>query len=75
MPAHDGLRFDLGPAGPEAAEGGPEGAVARIQGWPPSVAFEHGNLLSQSEDLQGCVALRTEENAECTQQNDEQTGP
>src|SRR5215471_7871132 len=76
MPADDGLRLDnqedIGPTGPEAAEGGPEEAVARIQGRPRSLAFEHGDLLAQSEDLQRCVASRTEENTECTQHSEEQ---
>jgi len=63
---------DIGPTGPKAAEGGPEEAVARIQGRPRSLAFEHGDLLSQSEDLQGCVASRTEENAESTPHSEEQ---
>ena len=64
MPADHSVRFDneedIGPAGPEAAEGGPEETVARIQGRPRSLAFEYGELLPQSEDLQGCVASRTE---------------
>src|SRR5262249_47002507 len=42
MPADDGLRLDneedIGPAGPEAAERGPEEAVAKIQGRPRSLA-------------------------------------
>ena len=63
---------DIAPAGPEAAEGGPEEAVARIQGRPRSLAFEHSNLLAQSEDLQGCVSSRTEKNAESTQHREEQ---
>ena len=71
MPADDGLRLDnqedLGPAGPEAAEGGPEEAVARIQGRPRSLAFEHGDLLAQSEDLQRGIASCTEENTESLQ--------
>jgi hypothetical protein len=44
----------------------------RIQGRPRSLTFEHGELLAQSEDLQGCVASRTEENAESTQHSEEQ---
>jgi hypothetical protein len=74
MPADDGLRLDnqedIGPAGPEATEGGPEEAVASIQGWPRSLAFEHGELLAQSEDFQGHVTSRTEENAESTQHSE-----
>src|SRR5215472_15065997 len=76
MPSDHGLRLDndedLGPAGPDAAEGGPEEAVPTIQGRPRSLAFEHGDLLAQSEDLHGCVASRTEENAESTPHSEEQ---
>jgi len=36
------------------------------------MAFEHGDLLAQSEDLQGCVASRTEKNAESTQHSEEE---
>jgi hypothetical protein len=71
MPANDGARFDnqqdIGPAGPDAAEVGPEEAVTSVQGWPRSLAFEHGELLAESEDLQGGIASGTEENAETTQ--------
>ena len=60
MPADHSLGFDneedLGPAGPEAAESHPEPPVASVQGRPRSLAFEHGDLLAQSEDLQGGVA-------------------
>jgi hypothetical protein len=76
MPADDSLRFDneedMGPAGPEATEGGPEETVARIQERPRSLAFEHGDLLAQSEDLHCCVTSRTEENAECAQHSEKQ---
>ena len=75
MPADDGLRLDnqedLGPAGPEAAEGGPEEAVARIQGRPWSLAFEHGDLMAQGEDLQRGIASCTEENTESLQHSHE----
>jgi hypothetical protein len=33
--------------------------------------FEHGDLVAQSEDLQSCLASRTEENAGCPQDSDE----
>jgi hypothetical protein len=76
MPADHGLGFDdeedIGLAGPEAAEGGPEEAVARIQRRSRSLAFEHGDLLAQSEHLQGCVNSRTEENTECAQHSEKQ---
>jgi hypothetical protein len=75
MPADHSLGFDneenIGPAGPEAAQGGPE-AVARIQGRPRSLTFEHGDLLAQTQDLQGCIASRAEENAESSQHSEEQ---
>src|SRR6516164_3052535 len=55
VPCDDGVRFDneenIGPARPEAAEGGPKQPVASVQGRPRSLAFEHGDLLPQSEDL------------------------
>ena len=76
MPADDGLGFDnqedIGPARPEAAESHPKQPVASLQWRPRSMAFEHGDLLAQSEDLQGCVASRTEKNAESTQHREEQ---
>jgi len=76
MPADHGLGFDdeedIGLAGPEAAEGGPEEAVAKIQRWPRSLAFEHGDLLAQSEDLQRGIASCTEENTESTQHSEEE---
>jgi hypothetical protein len=66
MPADHSLGFDneedLGPAGPEAAESHPEQPVPSVQGRPRSLALEYGDLLAQSEDLQGSVASRTEEN-------------
>ena len=71
MPAHHSGRFDdqedLGPPRPQAAEGGPEEAVARIQGWPRSLAFEDGELLAESEDFKGCIASRADENTEGSQ--------
>ena len=51
MPADDGLGLhddqDAGPTGPEAAEGGPEEPVPRVQDWPRPFAFEHRDLLSE----------------------------
>jgi hypothetical protein len=43
-----------------------------MQGRPRSFAFEHGDLLAESEDLQGGIASGTEENAECTQHSNEE---
>jgi len=76
MPANDGIWFDnekdIGTAGPHAAEGSPKQPVASIQGWPRSLAFEHGELLAESEDFQGGIGSRTEEYRECTQHSDEE---
>jgi hypothetical protein len=59
MPSDDRFWFDnqqdIGPAGPKAAEGGPEKPVPGAEGRPRSLAFEHGNLLLEGEDFQGGV--------------------
>ena len=74
VPCDHGVWFDnkqsIGPARPQAAEGGPKQPVDRVQGWPRSLAFEHGELLPQSEDFQGGIASGTEENAESTPHSD-----
>jgi hypothetical protein len=76
MPADNGLWFDneedIVPAGPEAAEDGPKETVSRIQRRPWPFAFEYGDLLAESEDLQDGVASRTKESAECTQHGEEE---
>jgi hypothetical protein len=41
---------------PKAAEGGPEEPVAGVEAWPRSLAFKHGNLLTESKDLQGGIS-------------------
>jgi len=41
---------------PEAMEDGPEESVARVEGRPQMLTFEHGDLLAESKDLQGCIA-------------------
>jgi len=52
------------PAGPVAAEGGPEQPVHRVQyrAWP--LAFEDGDLLSEGEDFKSSVASTSKEDAE-----------
>ena len=68
MPADDGLGLhddqDVGPARPEAAEGGPEEPVEGVQGRPRPLTFEHGDLLSQGEDFEGRVASTAEEDTD-----------
>ena len=68
VPADDGLGLhddeDVGPAGPEAAEGRPEESVPRIQYRPRPFALEHGDLLSEGEDFQGGIASTAEEDSD-----------
>ena len=51
VPAGHGVGHDddenVLPAGPVAAEGGPEQPVQTVQSWSRSLAFEHGDLLSE----------------------------
>ena len=71
MPADDSLWFhdeeDVGPAGPDAAQGSPEEPVQPIQPGTGSLPLERGNLLPQGEDLQGGVPATTEEDANGSQ--------
>jgi hypothetical protein len=48
-------------------EGGPEEAIEASQRRPRTLAFEHGDLLSEREDLQGSIAATADEQAECCQ--------
>ena len=68
MPAHDGLGLhddqDVGPTGPEAAEGGPEEPVQGVQGWPRSLAFKQRDLLSEGKDFEGRVGSTAEEDTD-----------
>jgi hypothetical protein len=45
-------------------EGGPEEAVEASQRRPRPLAFEHGDLLSEREDLQGGIAAPADEHAD-----------
>src|SRR5216684_4003364 len=60
MPPDHGLRFHdeqhVRPAGPQMPERGPEEAVEASQRRPRPLAFEHGDLLSERENLQGGIA-------------------
>jgi len=46
---------DIGTAGPEAAENGPKESVARVEGRPRALAFEHGDLLAEGKDFRRCI--------------------
>src|ERR1035437_2949172 len=67
VPADHGLGLDdeqdVGPAGPAAAEGGPEESVQAIQNGPRPFPFQHGDLLAEGEDLERGVAPTAEEDS------------
>src|SRR5258708_7856825 len=62
VPADDGVGFDedqdVRPAGPTLAECRPEESVQGVQCWPWPFPFQHGKLLSEGENFQGCIASR-----------------
>ena len=78
MPADDGLGLhddqDAGPTGPEAAEGGPEEPVPRVQDWPRPFAFEHRDLLSEGEDFEGRIGSTAEEDTDHGEDGDDELG-
>ena len=67
MPTDDRFRLDnhedFGPAGPKAAERGPEEPVTGVQRWTRSLALEDGDLLAESQNLQGSIGSGTKESA------------
>ena len=67
MPAYHGLGLDedqnVTPAGPDAAQGGPEEPVATVYGRPWSFPLKDGALLPEGEDLEGGVPATAEEHA------------
>jgi hypothetical protein len=69
VPADDGLGLhddeDVGPAGPKAAQKGPEQPVGCTQIGAGTFPFEHGDLLSESEDFEGGIAAGAKEHASC----------
>jgi hypothetical protein len=71
MPPDHGLRsYDekhVRPSVPQMPERGPEEAVQASQRRPRPLAFEHGDLLSEREDLEGSIATTADERPECCQ--------
>ena len=65
VPADHGLGLHddqcVPPARPEAAERAPEQPVERVQGQTRPFPFQNGDLLSESENLQGVVGTIPEE--------------
>jgi len=49
------------------AKVGPKEAIEAGYRRPRPLAFEHGDLLSEREDLQGGIAATAQEHAECCQ--------
>ena len=78
MPAGYGVGHDddenVLPAGPVAAEGGPEKPVHRIQYWAWPLAFEDGDLLSEGEDFKSSVASTSKEDAEYRKHGEDELG-
>jgi hypothetical protein len=76
VPPDDSFWFDneedIGPAGPEATESGPEEPVASVQRRPWSLAFDYGDLLAESEDFQRSIGLWAEENTEGNKDSEEE---
>src|SRR5438270_4535912 len=68
MPAYEGRGLhddqNVGPAGPAATESGPENSVQPVQLGPRTFTLEHGELLSQCQNLESGIAPTAQENAE-----------
>jgi hypothetical protein len=68
MPADHGFGFDndenFGPTGPATTEGNPEDPVPPVQWGSRTLAFEHGDLLPQGEDLESVITSGLKERAE-----------
>ena len=76
MPADHGVGLhddeDVGPPGPQTAQGRPEQPVKGVQLWARPFASEHGNLLSEGENLNCSVMPTAEENAERAQEREDE---
>jgi hypothetical protein len=76
MPADHSLGLhhdeDLGPPGPNTAQGRPEQPVRAVQLWARPLAFEHGDLLPEGEDLNYSVMPTAEEDAERAQEREDE---
>ena len=51
------------------AQGRPEKPIKGVQLWPRPFAFEHGNLLSEGEDLNCSVMPTAEEDSDSGQES------
>ena len=75
MPANNGLRFDdeqvVDPCRPKAAEQDPEYPILGLQRGARAFPLEHGQLLTEGQDLQAQAVPGTEEGVEKRQEADE----
>ena len=71
-----GLRFhkgqNIGPSRPQMPQRSPEPTIPAVQPRPGPFPFENGHLLSKSEDLQGGIRARVDENAKRNDQGKEE---
>jgi hypothetical protein len=76
VPANGSFYFDnhedIGPAGPKAAERGPEQPVTGVQGWPRSLALEDGDLLAESQNFEGSIGSCAKQSAHGSQEADKE---
>ena len=63
---------DIGPARPKAAQDGPEQPVAGVEGRPRSLAFEHSDLLAESQDFQSGIGSGPEQSAHGDQEGEKE---
>ena len=68
VPADHGVGLhedqDVRPAGPTLAECRSEAPVQGVQCWPRPFPFHHGELLSEGEDFDGCIASSAKEDSD-----------
>jgi len=68
MPSDHSLRLhdnqNIRPSRPHAPKSGPEEAVEAVRGRSRTFPFQHGDLLSQREDLKRTIEATSEEHAE-----------
>lgn len=65
---------EVGPAGPDAAQDGPDEPGEWTELRARLVSLEHGDSLPQSEDRQCEIAPAAEEDADCIQRSKDELG-
>jgi len=68
LPSQDSVRSHdhegLLPPGPDSGQPDPEEAITSAEGWPGHRSFQHGELLTQGQILEGQVAVAAQEEGE-----------